>query len=47
MSPRLRRIVAGLCGITGAVALVASFAMNPAPSADFSVAQLRARIDQS
>jgi hypothetical protein len=41
MSPRLPRIVAGLCGILGAVALVSSFLMNPAPPVDFSLAQLR------
>ena len=41
MSPKLPRIVAGLCGILGAVVLVSSFLMNPAPSADFSLAQLR------
>jgi hypothetical protein len=41
MSPRLPRIVAGLCGILGAAALVSSFIMNPAPPADFSLAQLR------
>jgi hypothetical protein len=41
MSPTMPRIVAGLCGILGAVALVSSFLMNPAPPADFSVAQLR------
>ena len=41
MSPRLLQIVAGLCGILGAVALVSSFIMNPAPPADFSLAQLR------
>lgn len=41
MSSRMPRIVAGLCGILGAVALVSSFVMNPAPPADFSVAQLR------
>jgi hypothetical protein len=35
------RIVAGLCGILGAVALVSSFVMNPALPADFSLAQLR------
>ena len=40
MSPRLR-IVAGLCGIFGAVALVSSFVMNPAPPAEFTVSQLR------
>jgi hypothetical protein len=40
MSPRLR-IVAGLCGIFGAVVLVSSFVMNPAPPAEFSVSQLR------
>ena len=36
MSPRLRRIVAGLCGILGAVVLVSSFLMNPAPPAGTS-----------
>jgi hypothetical protein len=41
MSPTMPRIVAGLCGILGAVVLVSSFLMNPAPPADFSVAQLR------
>ena len=41
MSPRAPRIVAGLCGILGAVALLLSFVMNPAPPADFSSAQLR------
>jgi hypothetical protein len=41
MSPTMPRIVAGLCGIIGAVALVSSFVMNPAPPADFSLAQLR------
>src|SRR5690348_4537126 len=41
MSPRLPRIVAGLCGILGAMALVSSFLMHPAPPADFSLAQLR------
>lgn len=41
MSLRLLQIVAGLCGILGAVALVSSFIMNPAPSADLSLAQLR------
>jgi hypothetical protein len=41
MSPRLPRTAAGLCGILGAVALVSSFIMNPAPPADFSLAQLR------
>ena len=41
MSPTMPRIVAGLCGILGAVALVSSFLMNPAPPADFSAAQLR------
>lgn len=40
MSPRLR-IVAGLCGIFGAIALVSSFIMNPAPPAEFTVSQLR------
>jgi len=40
MSPRFR-IVAGLCGIFGAVALVSSFVMNPAPPAEFTVSQLR------
>jgi hypothetical protein len=40
MSPRVR-IVAGLCGIFGAVALVSSFVMNPAPPAEFTVSQLR------
>ena len=40
MSPRLR-IVAGLCGIFGAIALVSSFVMNPAPPAEFTVSQLR------
>jgi hypothetical protein len=41
MSPRLPQTAAGLCGILGAVALVSSFIMNPAPPADFSLAQLR------
>ena len=40
MSPRLR-IVAGLCGIFGAIALVSSFVMNPAPPAEFTASQLR------
>ncbi len=40
MSPRFR-IAAGLCGIFGAVALVSSFIMNPAPPAEFTVSQLR------
>jgi len=40
MPPRLR-IVAGLCDIFGAIALVSSFIMNPAPPAEFSVSQLR------
>ena len=41
MSPRLPQTAAGLCGILGAVALVSSFIMNPAPPADLSLAQLR------
>jgi hypothetical protein len=41
MSRRLPRTAAGLCGILGAVALVSSFILNPAPPADFSLAQLR------
>ena len=41
MSPTMPRIVAGICGILGAVALVSSFLMNRAPPAGFSVAQLR------
>ena len=41
MSPRMPRTVAGLCGILGAMVLVSSFLMNPAPPADFSLAQLR------
>ena len=40
MSPTFR-IVSGLCGIFGAVALVSSFVMNPAPPAEFTVSQLR------
>jgi hypothetical protein len=40
MSPWFR-IAAGLCGIFGAIALVSSFIMNPAPPAEFTVPQLR------
>jgi hypothetical protein len=40
MSPRFQ-IAAGLCGIFGAITLVSSFVMNPAPPAEFSVSQLR------
>ena len=41
MSPKIPRIAAGLCGILGALVLVSSFLMNPAPPADFGLAQLR------
>ncbi len=41
MSTRLSGILATLCGIVGPVILVASFAINPAPPADYTITQLR------
>ena len=41
MSPNLPRLAAALCGILGAVTLVSSFVINPAPPASFTLAQLR------
>ena len=41
MSTKLFRILAALCGIVGPIILVGSFIMNPAPPADYTVAQLR------
>jgi hypothetical protein len=41
MSSKLPRLAAALCGILGAVTLVSSFAINPAPPANFTLTQLR------
>ena len=41
MSAKLFRILAALCGVIGPVILVGSFVINPAPPADYTVAQLR------
>jgi hypothetical protein len=41
VSTRLSGILATLCGIVGPVILVASFAINPAPPADYTITQLR------
>ena len=49
MSERVFRILSALCGVVGAVILVASFRMNPGPPTGSSVSQLLefARIHQS
>jgi hypothetical protein len=41
VASKLPRLAAGLCGILGAVTLVSSFVINPAPPANFTLAQLR------
>jgi len=41
VSTRQSHILTALCGIIGPVILVASFVINPAPPADYSVTQLR------
>jgi len=40
MNNRLQYVLAGACGVVGAVMLGASFAINPAPPANATVAQL-------
>ncbi len=41
MSPQKSHILTALCGIVGPVILVASFVINPAPPADYTITQLR------
>ncbi len=41
MSSRQSIVLTALCGIVGPIILVASFVINPAPPADYTVSQLR------